>query len=128
MRRTTTLVAAAVVSVALAACASSTKTGGSGGDNVQIELTDAGCDPAQLELPAGPTTFEVSNKEASDVSEFEILDGGKVLGEVENLTPGLAGTFTLTLKPGSFTTLCPGGDGAAEGRLVVRASSPSSSS
>lgn len=129
MRRTATLALAIVLSVVLAACGSSTKTGSSD-DNVQIELTDAGCDPAQLELPAGPTTFEVENKGAGDVSEFEILEGGHVLGEVENLTPGLAGTFSLTLKPGTFQTSCPGGDGAAEGELVVvaAASSPSSSS
>jgi iron uptake system component EfeO len=127
MRRTT-LAAAAVLSLTLAACGSSAKAR-SGSDNVQVGLTDAGCDPARLELPAGPTTFEVSNEDASDVSEFEILDGGRVLGEVENLTPGLAGTFSLTLKPGTYTTSCPGGDGTAEGKLVViAASSPSSSS
>jgi iron uptake system component EfeO len=129
MRRTTKLAAAAALSVALAACGSSSKSAGSGGDEVQVALTDAGCDPARLELPAGPTTFEVRNEDASDVSEFEILDGGHVLGEVENLTPGLAGTFSLTLEPGTFTTSCPGGDGAAEGTLIVTAaSSPSSSS
>jgi iron uptake system component EfeO len=119
MHRTKTLAAAAALSLALAACGSSTKTGGTGGGNVLVELTDAGCDPAQLELPAGPTTFEVRNEGADDVSEFEILDGGRVLGEVENLTPGLSGTFSLTLKPGTFTTACPGGDEAAEGELVV---------
>ena len=119
MRRTTILATATVLSLALAACGSSTKIGGSGGDNVQIELTDAGCDPAKLELPAGPTTFEVRNEGAGDVSEFEILDGGRVLGEVENLTPGLSGTFSLTLKPGTFTTACPGGDSAAKGALIV---------
>ena len=119
MRRTMSLAAAAVLSLALAACGSSTKTGGSGSDTVQIKLTDAGCDPATRELPAGPTTFEVSNEDANDVSEFEILDGGRVLGEVENLTPGLSGTFSLTLKPGTFTTACPGGDSASEGQLIV---------
>jgi iron uptake system component EfeO len=118
MRRTTIL-AAAVLSLALAACGSSTKTGSSGDDIVQVKLTDAGCDPARLELPAGPTTFEVSNEGANDVSEFEILDGSRVLGELENLTPGLSGTFSLTLKPGTFTTACPGGATAAEGELIV---------
>jgi iron uptake system component EfeO len=113
---------AAVLCLAAAACGSSSKAGGASGDNVQITLTDAGCDPARLELPAGPTTFEVRNEDASDVSEFEILDGGKVLGEVENLTPGLSGTFDLTLEPGTYTTACPGGDGAAEGELVVTGS------
>jgi iron uptake system component EfeO len=119
MRRMTILAAAAVVSLALAGCGSSAKTGGGDGENVQVKLTDAGCDPAKLTLPAGPTTFEVTNDGADAVSEFEVLDGGKVLGEVENLTPGLSGTFSLTLKEGTFKTACPGGDSAAEGELVV---------
>jgi iron uptake system component EfeO len=117
MRRSTSLAAAAVLSLALAACGSSAKTG-SGGDSVPVTLTDAGCDPAKLQLPEGPTTFEVSNEGADSVSEFEILDGAKVLGEVENLTPGLSGSFSLTLRPGTFTTLCPGGK-VAEGELIV---------
>jgi iron uptake system component EfeO len=124
MRRTTTaLAAAAVLSLALTACGSSAKTGGSGGNEFPIELTDAGCEPAKLQVPAGATTFEVSNEGAGDVSEFEILDGGKVLGEVENLTPGLSGSFTVTLEPGTYTTACPGGDGAAEGELIVTGNS-----
>jgi iron uptake system component EfeO len=119
MRRTTIPAAAIALSLALAGCGSSAKTGaGEGSNTVQITLTDAGC-PAKLEQPAGPTTFEVSNEDANDVSEFEILDGGKVLGEVENLTPGLSGSFSLTLKPGTFTTLCPGGDTHPEGKLLV---------
>jgi iron uptake system component EfeO len=128
MRRTTILAAAAVVSLSLAACGSSTKTGASGGDTVHIKLTDAGCDPAELELPAGPTTFEVANEGADAVSEFEILDGGRVLGEVENLTPGLSGTFSLTLEPGTYTTKCPGGDDAAEGELIVTSAPGSATS
>jgi len=118
MRRTTMLAAAAVVSLALAGCGSSSKTGGSTGNIVQLAITDAGC-PAKLEQPAGPTTFEVTNDGADDVSEFEILDGSRVLGEVENLTPGLSGSFSLTLKPGTFTTACPGGKTHARGELVV---------
>jgi len=112
------LAAAAVVSLALAGCGSSSKTGDSTGNIVQLAITDAGC-PAKLEQPAGPTTFEVTNDGADDVSEFEILDGSRVLGEVENLTPGLSGSFSLTLKPGTFTTACPGGKTHARGELVV---------
>jgi iron uptake system component EfeO len=115
------LAVAAALPLTIAACGSSAKTG-SDGNTVQIKLTDAGC-PAKLEQPAGPTTFEVSNEDAGDVSEFEILDGGRVLGEVENITPGLSGTFSLTLKPGTFTTLCPGGDTNPEGKLVVTGTS-----
>ena len=82
-----------------------------------MRLTDAGC-PAKLSVAAGPATFKVSNDGADEVSEFEVLDGGHILGEVENLAPGLDGQFSLTLKAGKYTTSCPGGD-RSKGRLVV---------
>ena len=39
---------------------------------VAVTLTDGGC-PESLALPAGPTTFAVSNDSARSVSEIEIL-------------------------------------------------------
>jgi iron uptake system component EfeO len=119
MRRTTILTAAAVLALAVSGCGSSAKTTDAGVNTVEISLTDAGCDPAHLEIPAGPTKFEIINDGADAVTEFEVLDGGKVLGERENLTPGLSGDFSITLKPGTYTTLCPNGKTAAEGKLVV---------
>ena len=109
-----TCVAAAL---ALAGC------GGDGqkstvGRSVDVRLTDAGCAPAELRLAPGPTTFEVTNDGADAVTEFEILDGDRILGEVENLAPGLSGRFSLTLKPGRFTLYCPGGK-SERGPLVV---------
>ena len=41
------------------------------------------------------------------VSEFEILDGDRILGEVENIAPGLSGSSRSTLKPGRYTHLLP---------------------
>ena len=120
MRRTTILAAAAALAIAVSACGSSSKTASTtGAKKVAIKLTKAGCDPAKLELPAGPTTFEITNDDADAVSEFEVLDGARVLGEKENLTPGLSGTFTITLKPGTYTTLCPGGSTTPKGELIV---------
>jgi iron uptake system component EfeO len=89
---------------------------------VKVKLTDAGC-PAKISTPAGATEFNVSNDGADDVSEFEVLDGAHILGEVENLAPGLDGQFSLTLKAGKYTTNCPGGD-RSKGRLVVTGRGP----
>jgi high-affinity iron transporter len=83
---------------------------------VAVSLTDEGC-PATLSLPAGPTTFVVTNDGADAVSEFEILDGDTILGEVENLAPGLSGEFSLTLDAGTYVTYCPGGSTTERGRL-----------
>jgi hypothetical protein len=52
------------------------------------------------------------------VTEFEVLDGKRVVDERENLTPGLHGSFTVDLESGKYTTPCPNGD-RARGVLVV---------
>jgi iron uptake system component EfeO len=120
MLRTTIVAATAVLAFAASGCSSSSKSAADSGTNiVEVKLTDAGCDPARIEIPAGRTEFEISNDGADKVTEFEVLDGDKVLGEKENLTPGLSGDFSITLKAGTYRTLCPNGTTAPEGKLVV---------
>ncbi len=109
-----TLVATAVAAmVALSmAPAASAKT-----NEVKVTLTDEGC-PKTIKTVAGPSTFKIKNDGAASVSEFEVLSGDRILGEKENLTPGLSGEFSLTLKPDTYTTYCPGGD-REKGKLIV---------
>lgn len=101
------------VAIVLAAPATAAKA-----NTVAVVINDDGC-PAKLTTKAGPTTFKVSNKGSGDVSEFEVLSGSRIIGEVENIAPGLSGGFSLTLKRGNYTTLCPGGSKHAKGKLVV---------
>ena len=84
---------------------------------VKVVIDDEGC-PAKLSVKAGPITFEVENTGSGAVSEFEILSGDRIIGEIENVAPGLTREFSLTLKPGSYTSYCPGGD-REKGKLVV---------
>ena len=78
---------------------------------VEVALSDTGCEPNSMSAKAGATTFTVSNEDAADVTEFEILpaDKSRVLGEVENVGPGLTRSFSMNLDPGSYITWCPGG-------------------
>lgn len=92
--------------------------------SVAVKLTDDGC-PALIKASAGKTTFDVQNVDASAVSEFEILKNHRVLGERENLTPGLSASFTVDLDPGTYVTYCPGGD-RERGKLVVSGTAASS--
>lgn len=103
---------AAVLTGGLAATASA-KT-----SEVKVQINDDGC-PAKLTVKAGPNTFKVSNTGSGDVSEFEILSGDHIVGEVENVAPGLNKEFSLTLKAGNYTTSCPGGS-RDTGKLVVK--------
>ncbi len=101
-----------------------TKSGGSSGSDatpgrsVTVGITDAGCDPAALTVPSGPTTFVVTNRGTSAVTKYEVKDGETIIGEKENLTPGLSGSFSIDLKPGDYTLECPGGT-TPEGTLHV---------
>jgi iron uptake system component EfeO len=90
-----------------------------GAAKLSYKLTDAGCDPAQASIPAGPVTFDVTNDGAAGVTELEVLDGDTILGERENLSDGLSGSFTVTLDAGTYTVYCPGGDPDDRGTLTV---------
>jgi high-affinity iron transporter len=76
---------------------------------VNVAISDAGCEPANLKLASGPTTFVVTNKGSSKVTEFEVVQGDRALAEVENVTSGLSGRFSLTLQPGRYELRCRGG-------------------
>lgn len=118
MCRTTgrALLGAAVSSVVLAAGLAT--PAGAKSNDVKVEINDDGC-PAKVTVKAGPNTFKVTNSGSGDVSEFEILSGDRILGEVENVAPGLNKEFSLTLKAGNYTTYCPGGS-RDKGKLVVK--------
>lgn len=96
----------------------------SGAKTLPFELTDAGCAPNAATVAAGPVLFEVENAGTSAVTEFEVLDGDKILAEKEDLSDGLSGSFSLTLDPGEYTLYCPGGSDE-RGKLVVRGNKPS---
>jgi iron uptake system component EfeO len=105
----TSLIAAGIGLAALATgCGSSSDTPADA-KRMSFTLTDAGCEPNSAKAPAGPIVFEVENAGTSQVTEFEVLEGETVLGEKENLSDGLSGSFSLTLEKGRYTLYCPGG-------------------
>jgi high-affinity iron transporter len=85
---------------------------------VSVALSDAGCDPGSLRLASGPTTFLVTNKGTSKVTEAEVVQGDRALAEVENVASGLSGRFSLTLQPGRYELRCTGGS-RESGPIVV---------
>ncbi|MFO1208533.1 MAG: iron uptake system protein EfeO [Amaricoccus sp.] len=73
--------------------------------DISVTITDAACQPAALEVPAGRRTFRIHN--ASDRTlEWEILDGVMVVAERENIAPALDATVTERLKPGEYAITC----------------------
>lgn len=92
----------------VSACGSS-DAAPAGAKTISFMLTDGGCEPHDAQAPAGPIAFEIENAGTTKVTEVEIMEGDKVLGEEENITEGLEGTFSATLEPGKYTIYCPGG-------------------
>ena len=99
--------ALALTGLVVAGCGKSEDKAAAGGTTVRIELTDAGCAPSPDSVPAGPVTFKVTNVNAGTVTEAEVMQGDTIIGEKENLTPGLSGSFSLSLKAGDYTVYCP---------------------
>ncbi|HKN96862.1 MAG TPA: iron uptake system protein EfeO [Pseudonocardiaceae bacterium] len=107
------LVVVAATAVLAAGCvsqssASGTKDAAGGKGDVTITLTPSGCRPEPASAPAGVVNFNVGNDGAGSVSEAELLSGGRMLGEQENLSPGLSGGFSLHLDNGRYQIYCPG--------------------
>ena len=74
---------------------------------VKVELTNAGCQPVPASVPAGPTNFELTNVNANLVFEMEVKQGDHILGERENVLPGMAVTLLLNLPAGTYALHCP---------------------
>jgi iron uptake system component EfeO len=116
LRPALALAGIALVALLAAGCGSSDAPAGA--KQMGFELTDAGCVPNQAKAPAGPINFEVENAGTSKVTELEVMDGETILGEVENLSDGLSGSFALTLEEGEYILYCPGGE-TEKGTLEV---------
>jgi iron uptake system component EfeO len=125
-------VAAAAALVALAGCTSTAPpppgAQGAGGP-IQVRAGDTSCDVSATEAPAGNVTFSVQNT-GTKVTEFYLLGtGDRILGEVENVGPGLTRQLIVEVpQGGQYTTACkPGmvGDGI-RGPFTVTGNVPGS--
>ena len=72
---------------------------------VNIAVNDAQCEPMELTVPSGKTTFNILNNSARKL-EWEILEGVMVVDERENIAPGLTDKMTVTLLPGEYAMTC----------------------
>ena len=80
-----------------------------------VQATDSECKLSATSAPSGTLTFAVTNG-GSKVTEFYLYgeDGKQIVGEVENIGPGITRELVLKVEPGNYLTACkPGmtGDG-----------------
>ena len=76
---------------------------------VKVTITDDGCKPTPASAPSGPVAFAITNDGSAKATEAELKNAaGNILGEKENLTDGLSGSFKLNLREGKYKVYCPG--------------------
>lgn len=114
-RRTPTAVGLAVLGLAMAGCTSTAPVDAGAGGPITVAATDDACDVSAAEAPAGTISFDITNG-GSKVTEFYLYaTGGRIMGEVENIGPGLSRRLIVEVpEGGEYETACkPGmvGDG-----------------
>lgn len=109
-RRITTPVALLAMSVAVPALLAGCTSKGSASDAIDVTSTNDACDLASTEAQTGDVNFTVTNS-GSKVTEFYLYgNNNRVLGEVENIGPGLTGNLTVEVTdPGTYTVACKPG-------------------
>lgn len=116
----TTIVGAALV-LTLSACVPNNPTTGSAGSTVlTVDSSATDCAVSAAEAPSGTVSFTVANS-GDEVTEFYLLadDGLRIVGEVENIGPGIERTLVVVAKPGEYFTVCkPGMIGAGVGKTA----------
>ncbi|PXX03441.1 iron uptake system protein EfeO [Mycolicibacterium moriokaense] len=111
---------AALATLALTSCqakeeAKPTDPGKSAPADITVTASDTACELSGTEATTGPSTFVITNN-GNKVTEFYVYsEGERVMGEVENISPGLQRKLIVQLsEPGTYQTACkPGmvGDG-----------------
>jgi iron uptake system component EfeO len=94
---------------------------------IAVAANDTKCDVARAQAAAGTVTFKVTNS-GSKVTEFYIYAAGdRVMGEKENILPGVPVELRMELPAGSYEAACkPGmiGDGIRSKFTVTGSAAP----
>ena len=116
-------VASAALLLSLAACVPNNPTTETGANALTVESSADACAVSSAEAPSGSIAFTISNT-TDEVTEFYLLaeDGLRIVGEVENIGPGIERDLVVQAKPGTYYTVCkPGmvGDGIGKTAFTV---------
>lgn len=116
--------ALSVLALGLTGCASETASGGT----ITVTASETACKISDTKLDAGPAHFKVTNKGSRATEFYVYAEGKRIVGEVENIGPGLSRTLVVDLAKGTYEGTCkPGmvGDGIAQ-KITVSGAAPKS--
>ncbi|MFB2581627.1 iron uptake system protein EfeO [Herbiconiux sp. P15] len=113
---------AAITLLALAGCVPNSPAGSDTGA-ITVDSTSDDCVVSSTTATSGTLTFSVTNS-GDQVTEFYLLadDGLRIVGEVENVGPGISRDLVVQAQPGDYYTVCkPGmvGDGVGKAGFSV---------
>jgi iron uptake system component EfeO len=120
------IAASAVGMLALTGCVANATGTDPANASLTVDSSADACTVSAAEAPSGNLSFTVTNS-GDQVTEFYLLaeDGLRIVGEVENIGPGLSRDLVVQLEPGSYLTTCkPGmvGDGIDKTAFTVTGS------
>ena len=117
IRLVSTLAVTTVAALALSGCVANSPAA-SDSTALAVTSTASECSVAEKEAPSGNVVFTVENA-GDQVTELYLLasDGLRIVGEVENIGPGIERNLVVAAQPGKYFTVCkPGMIGAGVGK------------
>ncbi|AXH35663.1 EfeM/EfeO family lipoprotein [Humibacter sp. BT305] len=114
---------AGVVLLALAGCVPNNPSSSDAAGAITVDSSADSCTVSADSATSGTLTFSVTNS-GDQVTEFYLLgdDGLRIVGEVENVGPGISRDLVVQAQPGDYYTVCkPGmvGDGVGKAAFTV---------
>jgi len=91
--------------------------------SLTVDSSASACAVSASEAPSGTVSFAITNS-GDQVTEFYLLadDGLRIVGEVENIGPGISRDLVVQAAPGDYFTVCkPGmiGEGLGKAAFTV---------
>jgi iron uptake system component EfeO len=111
---------AAVTLLALAGCVPNSPQSTDAAGAITVDSSSEDCAVSATTAASGTLTFSVTNS-GDQVTEFYLLadDGLRIVGEVENVGPGISRDLVVQAQPGDYFTVCkPGMVGEGIGRAA----------
>ena len=118
--RTAAVGVTAIAALALLAGCVPNASAQTGSTSLTVTSTAGECAVSAATAPSGSLVFTVSNS-GNKVTEFYLLadDGLRIVGEVENIGPGISRDLVVVARPGSYFTVCkPGRVGSGVGKAA----------
>jgi len=107
-----TIAAACALALPLAACSLTEDNNTAKGDSssVSVKSSNSACELSASTAKSGRLQFEIQNT-GSKVTEFYLYgaNGKSIVGEVENIGPGLTRDLVITAQPGTYVAACKPG-------------------